>query len=339
MASLPASAWRPAPAFKAGIRSGKTLTNRSKHNTGAHFFQDRSVEEISREALDAGVNLSGPWGTHVRRRSCPHKVFQIYEELALNLVRYLALQEAFVDFEHWELRVEVWATIRLSFRWLEEGPGFPPPCIRENRKTDPLYKAAETGSHKIFRKELLKEMPVLERLLPEIALKGWAYWRGLSEEAAAKHGLPPDYDVQSTGLPDSLLKYQPPVVSDLVGTDYLFEQRLRGNLKEINEWLDNRLREIKTWWKSELLIPNYRVRNQTIMARYSEAARLKAENKNLSWSEVGRRVDPQGFEAGRGQCIDRILKGVESCKRELLRIYEAKHPLRDKWKARRDLSQ
>ncbi len=295
------------------------MAKKSKHSPSSERFGEKSLEDIRREAQEAGVDLAKPWGARPPRRlSARPEIIHKYERLALNIQRFLAL----ASFEMWEDGPTAKTARRFAFAGLLGIRSHLSRTVGEKpAEDDPLYKAACTGSHRIFRDELIKQSPLLERLIPEIAQRGWAFWTGDDADMLGKYGISPDYDIEMTALPNSLLSAQPSVVRSLEEVDLLIEYRLRGDQVKLDGWLEMRQREIKKWWKRKLRVPAHRIAKQWDLAKYSEAARLRVQEHH-TWTKVARMVDPTGFKTNHRQSIERIRKGVSACRRELLRIYE-----------------
>jgi hypothetical protein len=83
---------------------------------------------------------------------------------------------------------------------------------------------------------------------------------------------------------------------------------LRGEYKNIDRWLDRRLRELKRYWKYILHVPSHRVAKPEVAQMYEAAAQMKVDTK-LSWTQIARRLDPASFKADPAGTAARFKQG------------------------------
>ncbi|MBI4460060.1 MAG: hypothetical protein HY648_08390 [Acidobacteria bacterium] len=101
---------------------------------------------------------------------------------------------------------------------------------------------------------------------------------------------------------------QPRVVErdEIIG---LSKASYEGNYVAIDRWLSLRLSEIKKHWKRILQVPHHRVMDVSRVREYATAAELKREKK-LSWAQLARKVDLEGYRKDARRTIERLRKGV-----------------------------
>jgi hypothetical protein len=81
--------------------------------------------------------------------------------------------------------------------------------------------------------------------------------------------------------------------------------RAEGKYKEIDRWLDCRLRELKKYWKHILRVPHHRVAKPEVAMMYEHAAYLK-ESTKLSWSRIARDLFPEEYKADAARITKRL---------------------------------
>ena len=81
-----------------------------------------------------------------------------------------------------------------------------------------------------------------------------------------------------------------------------------GKYKEIHRWLDHRMRELKRYWKYVLQVPRHRTAKPEVAYMYEKAAYMKFSTK-LSWSQIARTLDPEGFKANPTGTAARLKQG------------------------------